>query len=402
MADLRHYLWIYPAASTTPVQLTDVIRVDCVLAEMQVGAIEVTLPMQYDDALFAIDSRIALYRRPISVLGSSRLFGNTIFLLRRRRKVATTNEDGSITWNLVITGVHPNHLLGRRLVAYNEGTAESTKSGTADDVMKAIVRENFTAATDATRNWDSSIFTVEADTGAWTAGAVQTECSYKNVLSVLQDLSAQASNNFYALYAGFEVATLTENGALVFRAYVDQRGVDRSSASGQPLILSMQTGNLLGAEQDEDWTSTPSVVYAGGAGVNTERVVQSETDSARLAASPFGRYELFANQSQTESNTTLTGVARHRLYQLRPRQIITGQVQDTQNIAFGFHYDWGDRVVGEFTIPYAFGTAHGWSAVQVNCRVDPVRLTIDRVVDPETGAVDYAEALDIRLRSDDL
>lgn len=395
MARAQHVLALYSNTNTGSVTLlSDFIRVDCVLSEMQIGGVEVTLPLRYDDSLFTRDARLAFFRQPASdaLRITPSLVGNTVFLLQRRRKVQLENGD----WQQIVTFLHPNHLLSRRCIAYNEGTAEASKTALADDLIKAIVRENFTAATDTTRNWASTIFSVDADTSSSTT--VRIEMSYRNVLATLQEVCSQAATE--GTYTGFEVASQTEQGAMVFRTYVGQRGVDRSSTSGQPLIVSTTDGSIVEVELDEDYTNAPSFIYVLGQGVGDERAVGTGEDTTLTALSPYGRVELVTNQSQTEVTLMLEGVAKRRLWELRPRKVFAGKIVDTDAATFGEEYNWGDRVVAQFYTPFVYGTATGPLFDQRDCRVDPVHITVDRQEDPETGMVAYNETLDIRLRSD--
>jgi hypothetical protein len=94
----------------------------------------------------------------------------------------------------------------------------------------------------------------------------------------------------------------------------------------------------------------------------------------------------------------LNDAATHALRDHRPREMFTGAVVDTDRIVFMRDYNWGDRVVGEYARPDPY---IGWIDVrQFDCRVDPVRIRVDRRVDPATGITTETETLDIRLRSE--
>lgn len=393
MASTQHNLFLFSPAGQFLTTLDSPEKIDCVLNENNIGVLEVTLPLSGDDSFFVRDARLAYYRTPV-FSGNTiipRLVGGSAFLIARSRKVA--QEDG--TWRRVVTALHPNCLLDRRVVAYNEGTSQASKTAGADNLMKAIVRENFTAATDTARNWSSSIFTVEADAGASTV-AVQIECSYRNVLQTLQEVCAQAAMS--SEYTGFEVSTPVENGPYTFRTYIGQRGVDRGSTSGAPLILGNNYGSIGAIEFDEDWSNVASFIYAGGQGALDERIVATDSDATLIAASPYGRTEIFASQSQTEQTLMLEGVAARRLYELRPRQVFAGVAIDTDAATFGDEFDWGDLVVGEFAVPIASGYGTGVRYTRVDCRVNPVHISVSRTENQETGVVSYAETLEIHLR----
>lgn len=400
MPNAQHYLALCTPGGVLLTYL-DFIKIDCVLVENGIGAIEVTLPLIYDDSFFQRDSRLLFFRRAATETPGTfaKIVANTAFLLARRRKVQL--QDG--TWQQIVMFVHPNHLLSRRAIPYDEGTAEASKTDVADDLMKAVVRENFAAATDTARNWAAALFTVDADTGA--GQTVRIEMSYRSVLDVLQEVCAQSAGDTSGSvdigthYVGFEV-TMPQGGAATFRTYTKQRGVDRSRASGQPLIISANDGSLVEIVLDDDYTSVASYVYALGQGVADERAVGTDENTVLTASSPYGRTELVTNQSQTEVTLMLQGVARRRLWERRPRKAMTCRVAETVQATFGEEYDWGDKVVAQFYTPFVSGTATWTQFDERDCRVDPVRITVERVEDQETGEASYVETLDIRLRSD--
>lgn len=370
--------------------LNDFTHLECTLSEKEIGSLVLMLPPSYPDNLFQRDCQITYIRTAMSSQGQARAFtlmGDAPFLVQRKRHIITPEGDRQ----LIIHAAHPLHLIGRRVIAYDEATTETDKTGTADDLAKAIVRENFTAATDTARNWSSSIFSVAADVSL--SRTVRIECSYRDVLDAIRELCAQAFTE--GTYTGCTV--FYDGGAFIFRTYINQKGTDRSSTSTAPLVLSTQNGALTGAEIDEDWTNAVSFVYAGGMGTLDERQVGTWEDTALTAESPYGRYEEFVNQTQTEVTLMLEGVAKRRLYEMRPRRTFTATVHDTEKIAFGANYGWGDLVVGEMGDVQI--TASVSSIVQFDCRVDPVRVVVDRTTDVETGKQIETETLDVKLRS---
>ena len=123
-------------------------RLECTLSEMGIGTLIIDVPPGYGGNFFQRDGRIA-YRRdatPLQLTALMRLVGNTTWLIVRRQFIVTRDQSQSMR----ITCVHPNALLARRVVAYAEATAQAKKTALADNMIKAIVRENFTAATDTT------------------------------------------------------------------------------------------------------------------------------------------------------------------------------------------------------------------------------------------------------------
>lgn len=377
--------------------LSDFITLDCVLSEGNIGTLTLELPPTHKYDFFQRDARIAYYRAPPNDLsaGQFRLVGNTLWLLTGRARQIVRDGSG---WRetIAIKAVHPNHLLARRVVAYDEGTTNADKTAAADDMIKAYVRENFTAASDTTRNWAATLFAVDADLVA--APSVQKAASYRTVLTVCQELAAAAATA--GTYTNFEIYCPTpENGALRLRTYTGQRGENRSSSSGQPLVLSLAGGGFDSVRLEEDWTDMASVVYAGGSGRLDERLVPTAVrDTDLINGSPYGRIEWFQTASGDDV-FVLTDEGRRALRERRPRQLFTASVRDTEVATFGEEFDWGDRVIGQYERPDS-QTGVFTDIQQFDCRVDPVRIHVERSEDPETGKQRETETLDIRLRSE--
>lgn len=383
-----HYLNIYSPDGIYLDSLNDFTVLECTLAELNIGTLTIILPATHDPTIYRRDGRIAYYRAPSASLssGAYRLVGGTTWLLAH----VTRKLDRELNERVRLVCVHPNALLMRRVVAYDEGTSQADKTAAADNMIKAYVRENFVSATDTARNWSSSLFSVEADVGA--APSVSKAASYRTVLPTLQEIAAAAAAA--GTYTGFEV-TGGETGAYVLRTYIGQRGADRSSTNNQPLVLSVGYGSMNEVELDDNWMDMASFVYAGGSGKGDERPVRPASDAALIAQSPYGRIEWFQNAAQTDDATTLDSEAARALHERRPRQLFTGDIADTEYATFGEEYDWGDRVVGEYAPSRGFGFVR-----QFDCRVNPVRIRVERTENTETGMLQETETLDIRLRSE--
>jgi ReqiPepy6 Gp37-like protein len=392
-----HYVWLWLPDGTNLVDdLSDFTTLDCVLSEMNIGTLTLTLPPTHDYSRFRRDARIAYYRSPPRSLsnGIPRFVGGTTWpLVGRKRRIEQTGDGG---WRETVTikAVHPNHFLARRVVAYDETTSQADKTAVADNSIKAYVNENFVSATDSARNWASSLFTVDANLSA--APSIAKTASYRTVLNVCQELAAAATAS--GTYTGFEIIG-TEFGAFRLRTYTGQRGANRSSTSGQPLVISVTRGAFGEVELEEDWTNLANAIYAGGGGRGDERVTTFVSDTASIAESPYGWSEWFQQVGGTTDATVLNDAAMQALREHRARILFTGSVKDTDQATFGEEYDWGDRVVGEYARPDPLGAGFV-DTQQFDCRVDPVHIHVERSEDPETGKQTETETLDIRLRSE--
>lgn len=339
---------------------------DLAYAVNSIGALTLTLDAtRYDKRMFVRDTRLIVER---SIDGAPPYAeGERAWLVRRPKRTISQQVR-----QLVITAVDGPHLLKRRIVAYNAGTANTSKTGAADNVMKAIVRENFVSATDTARNLASTLFAVQADLGL--GASVSKAFTRRTVLTVLQEL-AEASTTA-GTYLAFDVVW---TGSLFeFRTYAGQRGVDHSSDSGQPVLIGPDFGNLADVEDADDAMDEVTVVYAGGQGEGADRAVATASDSVRIGASPFNRIEDFRQANNTDDTTQLQDEADSALRAGRPRRIVSGTFIDTPGVTYGRHIHFGDIVPASI------------EGDTVNCRIDAVHLAV------EGGR----ETVDLRLRSE--
>lgn len=396
MPNISHFLTLWAPDGTQFLDdLSDFTTLECVLAEGNIGTLTLTLPPGHNYTNFRRDARIAYYRAPTAALSAGQprlqLVGNTTWLLAGRKRTLDLVNHRETT-QLIAT--HPNHLLTRRIIAYDEKSAQADKSAAADNTIKAYVRENFVSATDTARNWASTLFTVDADQAA--APVVDKAASYRTILNTCQEIAAAASGG--GTYTNFEIIG-AERGAFRLRTYTAQKGVDRSSTSGRPLVISVAMGEFDTVELEENWIDTVSVAYVGGDGRADERLVSAVFDQALINETPYGWIEWFQSAGGTEDAAILADEGLRTIRERRPRVIFSGQVKDTEFATFMEEYNWGDRVVGEYARPDPQGA--GFVDIQqFDCRVDPVRIRVERTEDPETGEQREVETLNIRLRSE--
>lgn len=290
-------------------------------------------------------------------LRTQELDTETIWLVRRVRKLLT--RDGQ---RLVELGAVPAlAILNSRIVAYPAGSAQASKQGPADDVMKQIVRENFgPAATDPAR-----------DVGDWLnvapdvslAPVVSRSFARRNVLQVLDELAQASAEAGTPLY--FDVVSQAP-GQFEFRTYVGARGADHTFPNGiGPVVLAPETGTLAQVDRSDDYEDEYTVVYAAGQGVEAERLVAEAGDSPRIATSPFGRRERLVDARQVGNVNDLLAEARAALVASRPRRTFRASVVSTAGIAYGQHWRWGDRVTAAF------------EGEIIACHIDEVQVIVE-------------------------
>lgn len=373
---------------------------DCALVERGIGALTISLFPEYRDDLFQRDSRIAYLRAEHGVfIDSGKLVGDTMWLLTGRRRVL--NEQGK--HSILLTCQHPNAILGRRVVAYDEGTSEADKVDIGSDTMYDFVNENFVTATDSARNISSSHFVLDPRPSPTFGAPVQGSGSYRTILDILNEMVSSSAAQ--GAYIGYEVYVQQPPGPFRCRFYSRARGANRGATSGQPLIIGPFSAKMTRVDVGEDWSDVKTFVYAGGSGVGDERQVQTAEDTTLSAQSPFGRIEHFES-----SNTNTPGIIGSDAYSVlrsyRPRRdfsaTIVPQAEQYSGAIYDVNYTWGDIVVGQFNAPIIKnGQLQQWITYQFDCRVNPVRLRVVNLFDDYDNILEQQESVEITLQSVD-
>ena len=324
-----------------------------------VGSLVTIIPEIYDQYLFSgtdiiRDNRIEVYRR----IGGGSFYRDmeTQWLVVKGNKIL--NERGERLTK--ITCVDLMQLLNRRIVAYNSGAAQASKTDQSDDMMKAIVRENFgSLATDTDRDW-SAYLSVEADFGL--GQSISKSFSRRKVLRVLNEL---ANASYQAgTYIAFDIVA-TSQTAMLFRTFSGQRGIDRRHPSGiNPLILSPEFGNLAGVDRGYDHTNEITYAYAGGQGEGASRLIRTASDTTRINQSPFGRIEGFADARTTGDPVQVLDEARSLVKGGVPANTFAGKIVDGVSTIYGLHYGFGDIVTANF------------EGESIDCYVDKIRVRV--------------------------
>ena len=324
-----------------------------------VGSLVIVIPSAYDRYLFAgtdvrRDNRIDVSRR--IGLGQFQRDMDTQWLVTKGNKIL--NERGERLTK--ITCVDLMQLLNRRIVAYNSGTSQASKTAAADNVMKAIVRENMgSSATDTARDW-TAYLTVEADFGL--GQSISKAFSRRKVLQILKEL---ANASYQAgTYIAFDIVA-TSRTTMLFRTFAGQRGIDRRHPTGiNPLILGPDFGNLANVDRGYDHTNEITYAYAGGQGEGASRIIGTSSDTTRIGGSPFGRIEGFVDARTTSDATQVQDEARSLVKSSVPLNTFSGKIVDTQSTIYGLHYGFGDIVTANF------------EGESINCYIDKIRVRV--------------------------
>jgi hypothetical protein len=273
-----------------------------------------------------------------------------------------------------ITAVAANDLLRRRIVAYAADSAEASKSGYADDVMKAIVRENLEGDAIAARDW-SALLTVADD--ASLGPSISKAFAWRQVLTVLQEIASSAAEQGEPIY--FDIVAV--GNILEFRTYYGQRGTDRSQPDLSQLVLSPELGQIAQGSYAENHMDEATHIYAAGQGEGEEREVEEAEDVARVNASPFGRIEQLKDARNVTTTAALQDEANTALYAARPRCVFQASLVDTPQCRYGTHWHWGDKVLAQF------------EGMTFTCHIASIAVTVENQAETITAALQSDEAI---------
>lgn len=351
--------------------LTEFERLDLARKENDYGTLEVVLANE--DAwpwdFWRVDMKLEVWRTPEgSSIGG--LEGETVFFLRNWEFGCENNGARRVR----LVGYDANYLWGGREIEYAAGSSQADKLNVpADDLMKAIVRENAGAlATDTTRSL-AGYLTVAADLGL--APVTSKSFARRKVLTVMQELAEESLQQ--GTYLAFDTV-YTGASTLEFRTYVGQRGNNRGSTSGNALTISERSGTLQGGRLTEQHAGEINVVNAAGQGTGTERLVVQATNNALLNASPWARREKMLDCRNASLTATVTAEARAELFAERPRKVITGRLLENEGALYGRDFGFGDLVSVEH------------EGVTMDARINLVHVSVEAGV----------ETLDIWVRGE--
>lgn len=296
-----------------------------------------------DPRYLSPDNILEFYRTPVG--STPRLLG-TGFL----RYWEWIEADGPPSIRL--GGPDQLDLVARRVVAYNDPEVNWHKDGPADDLIKAVIRENMgTLSTDPWYNrgraYDPDHFIVAPDEGK--GRDIEKEFQYRNVLEVIREMADASgwpseADNFVGLPIFFDCVYVGP-AKFEFRTWSPLRGVDRTIGTQvAPLIFSKEAGNLASPVLRFDYAEEQNIIYGLGTGDGTSRMVDPENDVPRENLSIWNLREGIVPATE---ETTILGVAIrafNRMQERRPRVFFQGNLLDTPQTRFGVDWGYGDVV----------------------------------------------------------
>lgn len=258
---------------------------------------------------------------------------------------------------LEVTAYDYNIFLRNRVVAYRGNTAETSKTGRADNVMKAVVRENL--GVDATTDYDGNAVTgreiadliVDSDISSSkvTPPTVYLEgLEGQNVLDVLQEV--QAASVVAGEETLFNMIPVNGTYAPRFRTAVGLWGSDRRNKT----VFSESRRNILDPAISYNYSRNKTVAYVSESGDPETQAIGDFSAGTKVKASST-RAEIWKSAGRVDPEDEDTAevlqvVGYNELARRRPFLDISGTVLSTEQTPyrfttrFGDGWDLGDRV----------------------------------------------------------
>lgn len=345
-----YQIWVTDPLGTTLDVIDDWLSLTYTRVINDIGSLTLVVDGDYNlFTFFKLDGRIAVYR-------NSKLDTETVWLIREI--IRTLDGQGRRT--ITVKAVSANEILSRRVIAYAAGTVSgetgyAAASGAADNVMKDIIRQNFSSSASSFRDI-SSYLDIEAN--ATLGPTVYKEYPDDNVLDVLKEISQATITAGSSVY--FDIVSPTQS-TLEFRTYKDLRGIDHSFPGGlNPVILSPDRGNLVDVVRTYDWSDEATYVYARG-----QESSATASSNDRIGESPFNLREIFVNVSGTAGSNAAQDEANAALRAGRPRRSFRGELVNVPRATeYGNHWRWGDKVTAQF------------EGESIDCTIDAVQVSV--------------------------
>jgi hypothetical protein len=302
---------------------------------------ELALVIEYSGGVnfFLPENRIEVWRHKE---GSSKLDMNAVWFIH----TVITRQQLSGAVILEVQAHDQIGLLERRVIPYNEGNPTTEKQAEGDNVIKSIMRENFgSLATDTERDL-STYLTIQENT---TLGPqVTIFCAKDNVLDTIREIADTCYD--LGTFIAYDLIYNPNAGTFEFRAYVNQRGIDRSAEQEESsLIVGLEYGSLASISMVDSRREEMNYIYAGAKDLVGIVPPQTATNDASIELSPFHRKELFLNASNADDSFELQDEANRALEENKYRAVFEAELsQEFALIEYGDRFDYGDRISVSF------------------------------------------------------
>lgn len=257
----------------------------------------------------------------------------------------TKNGDYIIT----LYGSGFTDLLNRRIVIPPANSENRTYSGNADYVMKSFVIDACTqpkppevSPYDTDRIMPN--LTVLPFTGE--GGTVEYSARYTNLLTILENLADEGNMRFGIVgndhpFNGFTFVCKPIWGS-------DRRINSSNPNKGTPILFSPELDNMEIPILSRNYSDEKNVVYVGGRGVGTERMMLELTDVDAEALTPWSRKEAFSDSRGEGTMDGMLTAGKRYLEEYSARTSLTFNVRQTPGCQWIRDWNVGDIITAKY------------------------------------------------------
>lgn len=309
---------------------------------------------------FQPDWRLEIWRSPGYGVPMRR---ENIYLLRKPNIYNRQSDNVQIIRFYGRDGID---LLKRRCVIQRGGTSWASKTDYADDMMKAIVREQMVygsaldedGVVDNTRAFPNGEFTVEGDVSL--GPTITMSFADRPVFEILRDIKAATfqknveSSSNHRIFFSVDLSTIAVTGrnapsprlGWIFRTKADLYGTDRTNN----LEFSLENENIREPNYSLSHLDEINAVYIRGNGSGLSQIVQLVESTDRINASRWNRSERVITASSESDNNGLQSAGNAELDKWKPKEefpVTFLNIPGNQNAPrslYGLDWDLGDRL----------------------------------------------------------
>lgn len=299
--------------------------------------------------LFVLDAQIEAWRSRLDITPTLPLYREFEAFHRTERRNTTAEGRPLYTSN----GAGYVHLIDRRFILYPAGSAESSKDGFGETVLKEYVNENAGgAATIPPRLLASGAtqgLAIQADFGAgtpWKGGR-----AYRNLLEIAQEVAEATAVDFDVVGTG--------PATFEFQAQAFPIGQDRSvvgldpatglnGANNPPVIFSLAFDNMAQPLYAKNRRQERNAAVVLGRGIEADREVVQRKDDGLIGDSPWNRIEQVRQANQESTMDGLNTVGDALLEESQPVESFSFQPLETEAVVYGRDYSVGDIVTARY------------------------------------------------------
>lgn len=335
-------LWLTDDFGQPLAQLTTFLTLEASRVVNQIGFFNLTMPLSFNPALIQADRMVQLWRAP---RGGRKVLWRVYFV--RKWEFSIRGGENIISFG----GPDTNDLLRRRIVAAFTGSAESSQTDFADDMMKAVVTQALAdgvapVPTEGTREWGD--LSIAADLGL--GPTITKSFPFKQLLTtsgqgVLPSLAKAAKEEGTEVFFDIVPNVIAASSAsFQFQTFIGQPGQDKTSR----VVFDAIRNNMANPRLEYDYTEEKNYIYGGGQGEASDRNIQQVADSDRYTISQWARSEGFADARDQSTDNGVIAAANGALNAGRQKIRFSAIPLDVKGTRFGRDWDVGDKVTERF------------------------------------------------------